>query len=338
LKRALTILLLIALTAALLVYALWDVDFTELARLLADASYGYAIPFLLALTIYYFLKAWRWRMIMAPLGRYSIGQVTPAMMIGFAANNVLPAHLGELIRTVLFARRYQQPMSGVFTSQVLERILDVVAIVALFLLAVPWIDAAPEAIRVSVWLVSGATLAVAVLIATLLAAPEAVFKLWHALSAKLPASIQRRGASVLESVLHALSSVRSPARLLVLILNSVVQWSFMALGIWLSMGAFGVWIDAGVVIVVLTTVVVAVTIPSAPGYVGAIQAAFVFALSPFGVDAASAFAGSVFFLVVHWIPVTALGALLAMKMGLGVSELRRAADEGDAAQAPQQAP
>jgi uncharacterized protein (TIRG00374 family) len=334
LKRALTIVLLATLTAALLVYALWDVDFGELARLLANASYGYAIPYLLALTIYYFLKAWRWRIIMAPLERYTIAQVSPAMLIGFAANNVLPAHLGELIRTVLFARRYGQPMSAVFTSLVLERILDVVAIVALFLLAVPWIDGAPEAIRVSVWLVSGVTLAVVALIAALLAAPGAVFKLWHVLTAKLPANIQRRGASVLESVLHALSSVQSPAGLLVLILNSVVQWSFMALVIWLSMGAFGVWIDPGVAIVLLTTLMVASTIPSAPGYVGAIQAAFVFALSPFGIDPASAFAGSVFFLVCHWIPVTALGALLAIKMGFGVSELRRVADEGDAVQAP----
>lgn len=337
-KRALTFALLAALTAALLVYALWGVDFAELDRLLTGARYAYAIPYLLALVMFYFLKAWRWRMIMAPLGRYTIAQVTPAMMVGFAANNVLPAHLGELIRTVLFARRYEQPVSAVLTSQVLERILDVVAIVALFLLAVPWIDTAPEAIRLSVWLVSGATLAVTLLIAALLAAPEAVFKLWRSLSAKLTENIQRRGASVLASVLHALSSVQSPARLLALILNSTVQWGFMAFGMWLSMGAFDVWLDAGVVIVLLTTVVVAVTIPSAPGYVGAIQAAFVFALSPFGIDAASAFAGSVFFLVGHWIPVTALGALLALRMGLGVTGLRRVADEGDAVQASQRAP
>lgn len=337
-KRALTITALTVLTVGMLAYALWDVDFAELARLLANASYAYAVPYLLALFLYYFLKAWRWRVIMVPLGRFTLGQVTPAMMIGFAANNVLPAHLGELIRTMLFARRHGQPVSAVLTSQVLERILDAAAIVVLFLVAVPWIDEAPKAIRTSVWLVSGATLAAAVLIAALLAAPEAVFKLWRNLSAKLPESLQRRGGSVLESVLHALSSVRSPWRLLGLVVNSVVQWGFMAAGVWLSLGAFGVWIGPGVAIVVLTTTVVAVAIPSAPGYVGAIQAAFVFALSPFGIDDASAFAASVFFLVVHWIPVTALGAFLALRMGMGVKALRRAADEGDAIQASQRAP
>ena len=78
------------------------------------------------------------------------------------------------------------------------------------------------------------------------------------------------------------------------------------------MAAMGVSIGPAVTIIVLTATVVAVTLPNAPGYIGALQAAFVFALLPFGISSESAFAGSVFFLVGNWVPVTSVGGLFML--------------------------
>ena len=308
-KKWLTTIVVIAVTALLLGYALWQVDLAALGDVLAGADYRFVAPFLMTLLLFFWIKAWRWAVILAPLGQYSVAQVTPAMMIGFAANNVLPAHLGEIVRSVWFARRYQQRISAVLVSQVLERILDVLAILVLYLLAVPWIDNPPEAIRISVWLVSAGAALLATIIYTMLASPQRVFDLWRVSSARLPEAIQSRGNAFLEDVLQALSAVRSPRRLLLLLSNSVVQWSLMGVCLWISMAAMGVTIGPAVTIIALTATVVAVTLPNAPGYIGALQAAFVFALVPFGVSSESAFAGSVFYLVGNWIPITAIGGL-----------------------------
>jgi uncharacterized protein (TIRG00374 family) len=311
-KNWLTTILVVAVTALLLGYALWNVDLAALGEVLAGADYRFVAPFLLTLTLVFWIKAWRWAIILAPLGRYTVRQVTPSMMIGFAANNVLPAHLGEIVRSVWFARRHRQRISAVLVSQVLERILDVAAILILFLLAVPWIESAPPAIRLSVWLVASIAAAMCVVIYAMLAAPQRVFHLWQVLAARLPASIGSRGESFLRDILRALSSVRSPSRLLWLLINSLVQWSLMGVCVWLSMAAMEVAIGPAVTIVVLTATVVAVTLPSAPGYVGALQAAFVFALQPFGVSNESAFAGSVFYLAGNWIPITLVGGLFML--------------------------
>jgi uncharacterized protein (TIRG00374 family) len=311
-KKWLTTILVVAVTALLLGYALWLVDLEALVEVLAGADYRYVAPFLVTLLLVFWLKAWRWAVILEPLGDYSVRQVTPAMMIGFAANNVLPAHLGEIVRSVWFARRYRQRVSAVLVSQVLERILDVLAILLIYLLAVPWIDSPPRAIRVSVWLVGAGAATLTAVIYAMLASPQRVFGLWRGLSAKLPASIQSRGEAFLQDVLQALSSVRSPGRLLLLVANSLVQWSFMGLCLWMSMAAMGITIGPAVTVIVLTATVVAVTLPNAPGYIGALQAAFVFALLPFGVSSESAFAGSVFFLVGNWVPVTTVGGLFML--------------------------
>ncbi len=311
-KKWLTTILVVAVTALLLVYALWKVDLEALGEVLAGADYRFVAPFLVILTVFFWIKAWRWAVILEPLGHYSVRQAAPAMMIGFAANNVLPAHLGEIVRSLWFARRYQQRVSAVLVSQVLERILDVMAILLLYLLAVPWIDSPPQAIQLSVWLVSGVATAMAVVIYAMRASPQRVFRCWRTLSGKLPASIQSRGEAFLSDVLRALSSVGSPARLALLIANSLLQWSLMGVCVWMSMAAVGVTVGPAMTTIVLTATVVAVTLPNAPGYVGALQAAFVFALQPFGVSSESAFAASVFYLVGSWIPVTSVGALFLL--------------------------
>ncbi len=311
-KKWSTTILAVAVTAALLAYALHDVDLDVLGGVLAAADYRFAAPFLAVLTLFFWMKAWRWSVILTPLGRYSIRQVTPSLMIGFAANNVLPAHLGEFVRSMWFARRYGQRMSAVLVSQVLERILDVAAILVLYLLAVPWIDDPPEAVRTSVWLVGALAGIMAVVIYAMLASPHRVFGLWRFFSRPLPASVRSWGETFLADVLHALSSVQSLRRMLLLVGNSVVQWSLMGVCLWMSVAAVGIHIGPALTVVALAATVVAVALPNAPGYLGALQAAFVFALQPFGVSSEAAFAASVLYLVGNWVPITVAGGVFAL--------------------------
>ena len=83
---------------------------------------------------------------------------------------------------------------------------------------------------------------------------------------------------------HALSSVQSLRRMLLLLGNSVAQWSLMGVCLWMSVAAVGVDIGPALTVIALAATVVAVTLPNAPGYLGALQAAFVFSLQPFGVS------------------------------------------------------
>jgi hypothetical protein len=70
----------------------------------------------------------------------------------------------------------------------------------------------------------------------------------------------------------------------------------------------------------------AVALPSAPGFVGPMQAAFVFALTPFGISQEVALAASVLFLLGHWIPVTATGAMLLAARHLSFAEVAARAE------------
>jgi uncharacterized membrane protein YbhN (UPF0104 family) len=81
--------------------------------------------------------------------------------------------------------------------------------------------------------------------------------------------------------------------------------------------------------ILMAVLALAAAVPNAPGYVGAIQAAYVFALKPFGITEEIAFAASVLFLACQWIPITAAGAFYFIAGGLHVDEVRREMEEAE---------
>ena len=59
-KKILTLITVIGVTVAALTYALWDIDFAELGRLLSGGDYRVLVPILLLLVMFYWMKAKRW--------------------------------------------------------------------------------------------------------------------------------------------------------------------------------------------------------------------------------------------------------------------------------------
>jgi hypothetical protein len=106
--------------------------------------------------------------------------------------------------------------------------------------------------------------------------------------------------------------MRDPGTAALLVGFSIGRWLLAVLLAWLCVYAYAGAIPLPVAMITIGITAFAVTLPSAPGFVGPMQAAFVFALTPFGIGREAALAASVMFLLGHWIPVTAVGALLLM--------------------------
>jgi uncharacterized protein (TIRG00374 family) len=164
-------------------------------------------------------------------------------------------------------------------------------------------------------------------LAALLFFPQRLHNLWLAVSGTLPESLRERGTSYLEQFTKGLDAVRDTATTLILLAQSFGRWLLASLLAWLSIAAYGDPIPFSLAMVVIGITAFAASLPSAPGFVGPIQAAFVFALTPFGVPQEVAFAASILFLLGHWIPVTAAGAIFLVSRRLSFAQLRREVDD-----------
>lgn len=322
-KRALTLVLIAAITVAALTYALWDVDFDELGELLSGGDYRLLAPILALLVLFYWMKALRWVYILRPLGRFTRAEVTPAMVIGFAGNNILPAHLGEVIRIVVFARRFSLPYSSVAITLLVERIFDLVAILSLYAVGMAAIGKPPESLQVGTQLIMLLMVGFFVTIAIILYRPSLVLNTGNWLAVRLPDSLGRHLNGILGNVIQAFSSLKSPQLVIFMLTWSLLKWAVMAGMIWLSLIAYGTSVSVGIPLVLMAVLALAAAVPNAPGYVGAMQAAYVFTLRPFGISEEVAFAASVLFLVCQWLPVTLAGAWYFITGGLHVDEVRR---------------
>src|ERR1035437_479245 len=75
------------------------VDLGKTADLLAGARPAWLLLAVAGVTADLFFRALRWQCLIAPIKSVPLRRLSAYMMVGYLANNVLPARLGELVRS-----------------------------------------------------------------------------------------------------------------------------------------------------------------------------------------------------------------------------------------------
>ena len=105
------------------------IEWSQLSVALKDAKYIYTIPTLILIFVSHYLRAVRWSALIAPIKKVSVLNLFSATMIGFMANSVLPARIGEIIRPVMVAKKEKVKVTASFATVVMERIFDMLGII-----------------------------------------------------------------------------------------------------------------------------------------------------------------------------------------------------------------
>ena len=126
----------IAIALLLMMFFLRNVDFGGVIDAIGAARQGVIFLAFLVLTLGYVIRAIRWKYLLSPLGQVSLGVALHSTMIGFAVNAILPGRVGELLRPYLLARQERLSVSAVVATVLVERVLDLVAILVMFGLSV----------------------------------------------------------------------------------------------------------------------------------------------------------------------------------------------------------
>lgn len=130
------------ITLALLAWSLQDLSLAALGSVLAKVNYGWLAVGLGAYLGVFVLRAWRWGLLLAAEcwpGR--LGDRFNAFLIGYAANSILPASAGEVVRAVLLNRFAQVPIQPALGSVLGEKLMDVLVV---FLILVGLLSRQPQ--------------------------------------------------------------------------------------------------------------------------------------------------------------------------------------------------
>lgn len=295
---------------AVSVFALWillgSVDFGAAFKVLRSASPTWIALMLVTTTVDVAARGARWRTLLVPIAPLPYLRVLGYTYIGYLANNVLPARLGELYRSHALGDGERISRPTVLGTVVVERVVDTVMVVAIASLAVVVLSARG--------IIAGAVLlglAFVVLLAIALGLAIAAHRLPGA--ERVTAVIARR-PRLLElgrRLRDGLAVAGRPRTVGAAIVLSAVAWA-ASTGTFLAAGqAVGVELTVAQAALLTSGVALVTIVPSGPGYLGTFELTAVGIAGGFGVPQDSAFAMG---LLVHLmiLATTSAGGVLAL--------------------------
>lgn len=295
---------------AVSVVAVWillqSVDVGAAFAVLGTASPAWIVVMLLTATVDVAARGARWRALLAPIAPLPYRRVLGYTYIGYLANNVLPARLGELYRSHALGEGEGVSRTTVLGTVVVERVVDTVMVVAIAALAVLVLSV--RGIMSSAVLLGLAFVSLLIIVLGLGIAA-------HRLpGASRVTEIIARWPRLLElarRLREGLAVAGKPRTLAAALFFSALAWA-ASTGTFLAAGqAVGVELSLAQAALMTSGVALVTIIPAGPGYVGTFELTVVQIAAGFGISRDDAFALG---LLVHVtiLATTSIGGVIAL--------------------------
>jgi uncharacterized membrane protein YbhN (UPF0104 family) len=311
----------IGVSLTLLWLAFRGVHVEELRRSLTDVHVAWLVPVVASLGVRFWLTALRWQVLLRPVKAIGVHRLFGVTLIGFMANNVLPARMGEFVRAYALGKSESLSKSLSFATIVLERVFDGFTLLLFLVVGVVFLHPGP-------WIVWPAVASFVLYLGVLagLVWLRSGRRLGPVL-AWLPDRFRAPAARLLDSFALGLDVLGDGRALATATALSLAVWLVNVAGVYATFVAFSLDLPVHAAFFVLALVALTLALPSAPGYVGTFQVGTVLALKPFGVPEATALSLSLLYHVVNYIPITAAGFAYLASMNLTLGELKAAGEK-----------
>ena len=325
------------LAFALLWWFLRGVDLRLVWSQVREADYGLLLFAFVAIAVTYLARVVRWQYLLAPLGPTRFRTAFRTTVIGFAALSLLPARVGDLLRPYLLARQEGLSPPSTFATVVMERVLDLLAVLVLLAIFV-WGFADPATMppqaagELAVVKVSATTSAVVavvlvVLMWTLATHPERIGRLVLITRRWLPHKLAEKLASTMSAFSSGFAASRSPRHFFLAIAWSFPVWIAIAAEGWAVTKAFGIPMSFSGSYLLQALLVIGVAVPT-PGGVGSYHAAYRYGVTTFfGAPEEKAVGAAIILHAISFVPIVLVGILFMAQDGLSVGRLRELASE-----------
>lgn len=302
------------LISALFVYlALRQVDPARMWLVIRAAD-----PALFALVILlnlfqYVIRAWRWSILIEPIKKTAFSSRLYALLIGFAANCILPARLGEIIRANYLGQREHISASSTFGTIVVERIFDGLTLLLFLMIGLmgTTFSAEWESIGVSLRATGVFLLVAYLLLISFLVGFKYKAKLFLNLLDRLlflvPGAFRSRIINVVWNFSLGLAMTKNPFRWVLIIFYSLLLWvaslcqiKLVELSIHLQMPLIAPFL-------VMAMASFGVMIPSAPGFIGTFHLAVQYAYLFYGIGKEEGLSAAILWHASFFFPTLILG-------------------------------
>ena len=320
------------LAIALLAWFLRGANLAEVAGQIRRARVDLLAVSLVFLALTYVARTVRWQYLLEPIGAARFRTAFRSTVIGFAAIGLLPARVGDVLRPYLLARQEGFSASSTFATVVMERVLDLVtvlALLALYVLVLGGRETLPARllgpIETSAMLAAAGAVALLGAAWTLATHPERVAALVRRTERVLPARIAHALSDLARTFSQGFAVAREARALTFAVIWSFPVWLGIALHAWVITIAFGIHMPVGGAFLLQSLLVIGVAVPT-PGGVGGYHAMYRFGVTTFyGADNDAAVGAAIVAHAASFLPVVVLGVAFMLQDGLSFAGLQQLA-------------
>jgi uncharacterized protein (TIRG00374 family) len=294
----------VSVVAIVLVFR--SVDPSRAADIITHASPTWLLVVATFIVADLILRAARWRALLAPIRDVPLGATLAYLLVGYLANNVLPARLGELVRCHYLGDRQNISRATALGTVVVERVVDIAVVVAIAAVAILVLS-----VRGTVASAVLVGLAIGVLLTVALAIGIAAHRLPGAERIARAAERWPQVGAATTKLRAGLAVAGRPRTLALALGFTVVAWAATLLAFAAAGQAIGVQLTIGQASLLASGVALASAIPAGPASLGTFELAAVQIGRALGVASPSAFAIG---LLVHAaiLVITSAGGIAAL--------------------------
>lgn len=272
---------------------------------MASAHFGFVLLAILVIVGTLYLKAWRWQLLFYPPHEAPAGRtIFDAFMVGQFINILVPfVRLGEVAR--VYALKSEASKAKTAGTLVVEKTLDTIVLVMMFLLLLPFVVIPPVISGQGVLMISGVAVVALTVLYLLAYRTNLVVRWFRALARREPGPLGQRLVGVAVAGLEGLAALRDRRVTLLLLISSAIIGILSILTPWALFPAFGLQLGVEEATLINLAVTLGSLPPSTPARVGVFEAITAFMLAQFGITDRSLLLGYslVFHLVVILPPI-----------------------------------
>ena len=324
----------LAVSALCLLLLFRKIDFGKMAAAFAAMDYRYLAPALILTFASYYLRALRWKFLLEPIKKTRLSNLFPSTLIGYMANNLLPARLGELVRAYVLGRKEGIETSAVFASLVVDRLCDgftilVVLVVTFFTIRLPaGKEEMQQGLVTGGYVTFALYLGVLMFLALLRRRTDWTLGLVTRLLAPFSPKASEKAASLLGSFIAGIRMPAGAAGMAATAATSLLIWATAIWPVDLLLRAFGVQLPLVASMFIMVFLAFAVMVPASPGFVGTHHLACVTALSAFDIAGERALSIAIVIHAMGFLPVIAAGLYCLWRDKLSLKQISENNESG----------
>jgi uncharacterized protein (TIRG00374 family) len=315
-KKKIGLVISLAISGIAIFWLIQRVNLREVEQAMKQINYFCWFSAALIYLLGFLPRGLRWQLMLSTIKKVSLADSTQIVALGYAANNVLPFRLGEVVRAYIMGNKNNISKITCLASIATERVIDGIVLVSLLGLSMIFLSVtiqSAEALKHILFTCGAIFLSAVFIMVLVLIFSEKALQIGKSFFGHI-------GVEILEKLIHSLSFLRTKKILFNIVLLSIIVWliegAMFVLILW-EMGlrnpVTGGYFCMGIVNM-------GILLPSAPGYVGVYQAASVFAFLALGYSESAGLAYGLLVHIAQYIPITIIGGFIFIHFQYRFSE------------------